>query len=991
MIAPGPCRQAGSNLARTSPHAPPSGTAPTQGGATHTTLDLAAAAPGFDALEPHREDGARAGINRLRQAAERTEAHALLKALDTDAGAAFFAFLFGNSPHLTALLLRDVAFTETLVTTSPDAIEAAITDALTQADPCMERDALMRLLRVERNRVAVMAGICDCFGIWDVMHCARLLSDMADHGTRLAVSHLLWQSVERGELEASEQDAWGYFALAMGKHGSRELNYSSDIDLIVLYDPDRCRYQGRRPLREHFARLTRDLIGLLETRTADGYVFRTDLRLRPNPSSTPPAVAVDFALDYYQRMGRTWERAAMIKARPVAGDIAAGQQFLERLAPFVWDEALDFRSVEEIRSMSEQIHDFHGHGDIKLGGWNVKLGRGGIREIEFFVHMHQLAHGGLSPRLRGAGVLPMLATLERDHHILPSEAETLKNAYLLLRRVEHRLQMTNDNQTQTLPSTDDGVAHIARFMGTSVDELGQRLGAAAREAHTLYLARFNVPEREHDIAESVLTGPEGLPDVSERLGASGFQDTQGAFETLRGWAEGRHPATASEAVREVIRAVMHDLVEALGKTPDPDRALARLDGFLAALPEDIGFFAMLRANTWLSSLIAVVMGGAPRIADRLAANPRLLQAVLDPSFFLPIPDRPGLMEELRERLGALQPFRGRVDRLARWAEDRRFQVDVQTLQQLVTPLEASASRCHVAEAVIETLLTDLLADSARHKGTQTPACAIVAFGDLGGEDMIFGSGLDLLFVADTDDAQVIARMARRFGAALRRNAGAGRMYDANVATATLAALQADPTGHAAAEADETAGWVALGQARVICGDLTVAEQAETALRGALEHPRQAAPLRQAITALRQQAANPSATDPFAVGQASGGVPELGLLASHLQLSHAPDAPDALARGLGPAAKFDALRQVGTLPEAEATALADAYRLQRAVQDFLSLTLAEAAERPVATAPPALKERLAQAFECDAFEALEQRLRDAQAAAVDAWRRHLDAA
>ena len=956
-----------------------------------STLALAAATPGFDALEPHREDGAKAGINRLRQAAERTEANALLEALDTGAGATFFAFLFGNSPHLTALLLRDVAFTEALVTTPPDVLESGITDALRQADPRMDKDALMRLLRVQRNRVAVMAGLCDCFGIWDVMHCARLLSDIADHGTRLAVSHLLWQSVERGELEAPEQDAWGYFALAMGKHGSRELNYSSDIDLIVLYDPERCRYQGRRPLREHFARLTRDLIALMETRTADGYVFRTDLRLRPNPSSTPPAVAVDFALDYYQRMGRTWERAAMIKARPVAGDIEAGEQFMERLAPFVWDEALDFRSVEEIRSMSEQIHDFHGHGEIKLGGWNVKLGRGGIREIEFFVHMHQLAHGGLSPRLRGAGVLPMLATLEEEHHILPSEAATLRDAYLLLRRVEHRLQMTNDNQTQTLPTADDGVAHIARFMGTSVDELGQRLGAAAREAHALYLARFNVPEREHDIAESVLTGPEGLPDVAERLQASGFQDTQGAFEALRGWAEGRHPATASDEVREIIRAVMHDLVEALGKTPDPDRALARLDGFLAALPEDIGFFAMLRANTWLANLIAVVMGGAPRIADRLAANPRLLQAVLDPSFFLPIADRPGLMEELRERIGTRQPFRGRVDRLGRWAEDRRFQVDVQTLQQLVTPLEASASRCHVAEAAIETLFTDLLADFARRTGAETPACAIVAFGELGAQDMIFGSGLDLLFVADTSDDRAIARMARRFGAALGRNVGAGRMYDADVATATVPALQSDPAGHTGAAAlDEAAGWAALGRGRVICGDAGVVEQAAAALRRALEGTRQAAPLREAINALRgRQIADPRPSDPFAVGQTSGGVLELGLLASYLQLSHAPDAPDALARGLGAAATFDALAQLGALPETEASALADAYRLQRAVQDFLRLTLAEASDKPVATAPPALKERLAQAFECDAFETLEQRLRDAQTVAADAWRRHLD--
>ena len=955
-----------------------------------STLESAAAAPGFEARRPHREDGARAGLNRLREAARRDAADALLEALDTAAGEAFFAFVFGNSPHLTALLLRDVAFTQALVTTAADTIEANIQSTLAEADPRMERNALMRLLRVQRNRVAVMAGVCDCFDVWDVMRCAALLSDMADHASRLAVSHLLWQGVERGELEAPEQDAWGYFALAMGKHGSRELNYSSDIDLIVLYEPDICRYHGRRPLREFFARLTRELIGLLETRTADGYVFRTDLRLRPNPSSTPPAVAVDFALDYYQRMGRTWERAAMIKARPVAGDVQGGQRFLERLAPFVWDEALDFRSVEEIRSMSEQIHDFHGHGDIKLSGWNVKLGRGGIREIEFFVHMHQLAHGGLNPRLRGTQVLPMLATLEREHHILPSEAETLRNAYLLLRRVEHRLQMTNDNQTQTLPTADDGVAHMARFMGAaSVQELGARLGGAAREVHALYLARFNVPEREHDIAAAVLTGPEGLPDALQRLRATGFQDAEAAFEVLRGWAEGRHSATAADAARDIIRAVMHDLVEALGKTPDPDRALARLDGFLAALPEDIAFFSMLRANAWLSSLIAVVMGGAPRIADRLAANPRLLQAVLDPSFFLPMPDQPTLLAELDERLGTLASFRGRVDRVARWADDQRFRIGVQTLQHLATFTEASASRSQVAAAAIETLLTDMQADLRQRRDTDAPACALVAFGDLGADDMIFGSGLDLLLVFNASDAAAGARMARRLGAALRRNAGAGQMYAAKVRATTLAAVQAAPDAAAGmASSEETAGLVALTRAKVICGDATLMGETAAALRGALERPRPATPLREAMRALRQQLADgPPPDDPFALSQTQGGVLDLDVAARTLQLAHARAAPDALARGLSASAIFEALAAAGAMPAAPAHALADAYRLQRAVQDFLRLTLADAAERHVWEAPPALKSRLAQALECDTFDALAQRLRDAQAAGAAAWQQH----
>ncbi|MCY3639850.1 MAG: bifunctional [glutamine synthetase] adenylyltransferase/[glutamine synthetase]-adenylyl-L-tyrosine phosphorylase, partial [Gammaproteobacteria bacterium] len=477
-------------------------------------LALAAAEPSFESLRPYREAAARAGINRLRGAATRAGAEALEAALDTPAGQRFFAFLFGNSPFLGGLLMRDIAFAQTLATDAPDVIATRILDQLSGADPSMSRADLMQLLRVSRNRVALIAAAYDCFGVWDVMRCARLLSDFADHAVRLTVSHLLAQSVAQGDLAAAEEGRWGYFVLAMGKQGARELNYSSDIDLIAIYDPERVRYQGAKTARDHFSRLTHAMVSVLESRNADGYVFRTDLRLRPDAASTPAAITTDFALDYYRKRGRTWERAAFIKARPVAGDLAAGTQFLERMKPFVWDDALDFRSVEDMRSMSEQIHDFHGHGEVKLAGQNVKLGRGGIREIEFFVHMHQLAYGGRNRRLRGAGVLSMLDVLERELHLMPKEAETLKTAYALLRRVEHRLQMVNDNQTQTLPASDDGLAHIAAFMNlASKEELGALLGGVFSGVHALYRARFNVPERQRQVAEAVLAGRQGTPDA----------------------------------------------------------------------------------------------------------------------------------------------------------------------------------------------------------------------------------------------------------------------------------------------------------------------------------------------------------------------------------------------------------------------------------------------------------------------------------------------
>ena len=888
--------------------------------------------------------------------------------------------------------MRDIAFVQTLVTEPPDAIAARLNDQLVAADPSMSRAELMRILRLSRNRAALLAAVYDCFGIWDVMRCARLLSDFADRAVCLAVSHLLAQSVAQGDLAMPEDERSGYFVLAMGKQGARELNYSSDIDLIAIYDEDRVRYQGAKTAREHFTRLTHAMVSILESRNADGYVFRTDLRLRPDAASTPAALTADFALDYYRERGRTWERAAFIKARPVAGDLEAGRRFLERLEPFVWDEALDFRSVEDIRSMSEQIHDFHGHGEVKLAGQNIKLGRGGIREIEFFVHMHQLAYGGRNRRLRGAGVLALLDILEHEHHLMPQDARTLEEAYVLLRRLEHRLQMVNDNQTQTLPESDDGLAHIATFMNlASVAELGTLLADRFSRVHALYRSRFNVPERERPVAEALLAGAEGDAEAISALDAAGFADPRSGIQVVRGWLTGRHPSTDAEAARAILGELLEDVVEALGKTPDPDGALVRLDAFLSRLPEDLPLFPMLRANTWLLNLIAVVMGVAPPMASLLAARPHLLQAALDPSFFLPIPDQQALVEELGERLGAGGSFRERVDRAVGWADDRQFQIGVQTLQNLITFDEACASRSHIAGAVIAALLGELIDPAGR-------GCAVVALGDLGAGEMIFGSPLRLLFIADfkpsagADAARRFhARTAWRLGAALRRRTRAGALYDADlimVPLSTLQAAAASPT-NLMLEDDGSASpplsLMGLSKARAVAGNPDLLQASEAAIHRILAAPRDASRLGRAMRLMRQRWADEAAgEDPFELRSVPGGLLDLEAIARHLQLSHANSKPAVLAPGL--AAAFEALAGTGFLSADEGRTLAGAVRLQQGVQAFLRL--AWSPDAPVRDAPETLKSRLAEALACDRFDTLEARLRDAQQQAGAALRRHL---
>ena len=969
-----------------------------------SVLTAASRVHGFDRLRPHRRDHAAAGIDRLRDEAAREGRDALGAALETPAGRIFFSFLCGNSPHLSLLLPRDLEFTQALVEEAPDVLSGRVRGDLEGADPAMDRDRLMTFLRRQRNRVAVLAAVYDCFGIRGVMECAQLLSDMADHAVRLTVSHLLLDRVERGDLEAPDGDRWGYFVLAMGKHGSRELNYSSDIDLIVLYDPESVRYTGSRTLGECFVRVTQDLIRILQSRTGDGYVFRTDLRLRPDPASTPVAVTVDFALNYYRRFGRTWERTALIKARPVAGDLAAGRGYLERLAPFIWDEALDFTSVEEIRSVSQQIHDFHGHRALRAAGHNVKLGRGGIREIEFFVHMHQLAYGGRNRRLRGPRLLPMLETLDREHHIMPRETATLRDAYLWLRRVEHRLQMVNDAQTQKLPESDDGLAHIAGFLGLdSAEELVRRIESVAGEVHDLYRTRFNVPESEQDLAAEILDGPDAHPDAVARLEAAGFTRAPAAIEVFRGWAGGHHPSTASERARTIIREILHEIVDALGRTPDPDRALARLDRFLAALPEDLAFFSMLRANTWLLNLIAVVMGSAPRMADILDAHPRLLQAVLDPSFFLPIPEREELARELDERLAGRRDAAERVEQVAAWAGDRRFQVAVQALENLVTVDEASTALSDIAGAVIELLLRDVLAGMRELHGTVPGAgCAVVARGRLGAGEMIFGSDLDLQVVADFEagtrsagpqplEAPVFyRRAATELISRLRSPSTYGRIYELDERLRPSGEIE-PPVTTLAEFRDHHAGrgstpeLMSLTRAGVVCGDPDPAAAVTAAIEGALARPHDPGRLLEEVARRREAIAGrfPS-DDPFDVQHVRGGLADLEALAQYLRLRHAHGSPEVLVAAT--AGCYEALGGAGLIPEQEARFLAGAVRMQRTLQALLRLTWSRGA--PVRDAPAPMRLKLATALECAGFDELDAKLRATQAAALEVYRRRI---
>ncbi|MEE8144092.1 MAG: glutamine-synthetase adenylyltransferase, partial [Kiloniellales bacterium] len=464
---------------------------------------------------------------------------------DDPLGGKLLAGLFSNSPFLSQCILRDVEFFVRLVQEGPERLFEDVLASLGEPETgTANRNTVMARLRTARTRTALLVAVADLTDHWTLEQVTGALTRFADTALSASLVHLLRQAEERGELELSESEQpeqrCGLVVLAMGKYGAGELNYSSDIDLIVLFDPARIDYRGRRSVQEAMVRLTRDLVSLLEERTGDGYVFRVDLRLRPDPGATPLAISLTAALTYYESMGQNWERAAMIKARPAAGDLEIGHAFLTELSPFVWRKNLDFWAIQDVHSIKRQINAHKGGTHITLAGQNVKLGRGGIREVEFFAQTQQLIYGGREPGLRTPRTIEALTALAEAGRINRGAEEKLCAAYRYLRRLEHRLQMVNDQQTHSLPEDDAGLAQIAAFMGDeTLDDFRDEVLRQLRRVEEYYAELFEEAPSLAAPGNLVFTGGAPEPETLATLQELGFADGEVIFNLVRGWHHSR--------------------------------------------------------------------------------------------------------------------------------------------------------------------------------------------------------------------------------------------------------------------------------------------------------------------------------------------------------------------------------------------------------------------------------------------------------------------
>ena len=953
-------------------------------------------------MERWRESGRQTGDPELAATiaamAEDTTSRALLEAI------------FGNSPFLTQCLLAEPQLAGSFLTQEADAVFADLLGEL-RRDTESEYDfnRLMQVLRVARRRAALLIALADITGQWPLERVTAALSDFAETILSAAAAHLLRRSAGSGEIilphpEDPERGS-GLIILAMGKLGARELNYSSDIDLIVLYDRERIDYRGKRSLQDSLGRMARDLVRLLQDRTSAGYVFRTDLRLRPDPASTPLALSVLAAETYYESVGQNWERAAMIKARPVAGDRQAGAQFLHHLRPFVWRKHLDFAAIQDIHSIKRQIHAVKGFRHIAVGGHNIKLGRGGIREIEFFAQTQQLIWGGRNPELRPASTCEAIRALVAAGRVDERTAEEMIAAYRYLRRVEHRLQMTDDQQTQTLPPEGPELDALARFVGHETTEAftEELLGHLGRvEDH--YAELFEEAPSLSSAGSLVFTGAENDPDTVRTLTQLGFKDGNSISAVIRGWHAGRYRATRSTRARELLTELMPTLLEALGRTPQPDAAFAKFDEFLAGLPAGVQLFSLLYANPALLGLLAEIMGGAPRLADHLSRTPSLLDAVLAHALSEPPPAATELAKELQDMLGQANDFQDVLDIVRRWTKDRQFQIGVRILRNIADADIAGAALSDIAQTALAALQPHVEAEFAnRHGRLPGNGLVTVALGKLGGREMTVNSDLDLIFIYDVpDDPDLIsaglmsdgpkplapihyyARLSQRLINAINAPTGEGRLFEVD--------MRLRPSGNSGPIASSLAGFrryqdenawtwehLALTRARVVAGNPILAASVEAVLREVLTRPRDPAKLVQDVAAMRARMATQHPTDRlWDVKHLRGGLIDIDFIAQYLQLRYAAVHPEILHPNTTDA--LASIARAGVLDRATADDLIAATRLWRRLQGFLRLTVGD---RPAEEAfPDSLRQALAEIGDAADFADLKEKI-TATAASVRA--------
>jgi [glutamine synthetase] adenylyltransferase / [glutamine synthetase]-adenylyl-L-tyrosine phosphorylase len=888
--------------------------------------------------------------------------------------------LADHSPFLWQLATANASRLKRCLETSPTArLEmclAALEHACGQAS---SEAAIMRALRLAKQETALLVALADLGGVFDVIAATEALSRAADVFISVALRVLLRDAARAGRLRLSDganpEQGCGLVILALGKLGARELNYSSDVDIVVFFDPNCAAIAGEVEPATLFARITKGLVRLLQERTGDGYVLRVDLRLRPDPGSTAVAIALPAAYYYYESLGQNWERAALIKARPAAGDKALGETFLAKLTPFIWRKYFDYAAIADIAAMKRQIHAVRGHAEIAVAGHDVKLGRGGIREIEFFVQTQQLIFGGKRPRLRGARTLDMLDELGKEGWVTREAVADLRASYLFLREIEHRLQMVADEQTQRLPQDRDILERFARFCcytrtSRFCGDVMHRLRLVSHHYGRLF---EHSPRLDASAGSLVFTGAGDDPETLETLLRLGFKKAPVAAETIRGWHFGRRPAVRSARAREVLTELVPLLLQAFAHSGDPDAALAAFDSALAGMPAAAELFSVLKSNPPICELFGEILGGAPRLARTVISRPHVLDAAIDPEVLKAPLDE----NAFRQRAGQiLQPkleTEEFLDALRDFAKEELFPIGLRLWSATIEPSAAALAYSALAASIVEACLVHVERVFAGEHGRVPGGRSIVlALGKLGSCEMTAASDLDLMLIYDFDPArpesdgsrslhavQYYTRLAQRLISALTVATRRGRLYEVDMRlrpSGRRGPLATQFTSFIDYQTKEAETWehMALTRARPVAGNVHLGAQTSDTIRAVLRRRRGGA-LHQDVYEMRRRIAQAKGDgDPWDLKLAAGGLIDIEFLAQYLLLRHAHAEPSLICVSTLAVIEIAATR--GLLDAVRARDLVNAYRLFSDVTQILRLTL-DPGTNPRA-ANEAVKRRLA---------------------------------
>ena len=792
-------------------------------------------------------------------------------------------------------------------------------------------------LRRHRQGVALVTAIADLCGAWDLTRVTRILSDFADTA--------LDRAIEAAIRERYDCAPAGFAVIGLGKHGGQELNYSSDIDPIFLYDPQTLPRREREDVADAAVRIGRRVIELLSARDENGYVFRVDMRLRPSPEVTPIAIPVEAAISYYESSALAWEQAAFIRARVAAGDTALGSYFLKSIQPFIWRRSMDFGQIANIRAMSGQIRDHYHEGQTFGPGYDLKRGRGGIRECEFFAQAHQLIHGGRDPSLRIADTRAALALLAERGRISGSDSEVLSSAYGLLRTIEHRLQMLDDRQTHSLPDQQADLDRAARLHGLKdgADLIALLQPVVERVGAVYDGLAGDEDERQRRFPE------ERLP-LEDQLQTMGYADSSAVAQRIARWRSGQLRAIRSSSAREAFEIILPKIMDALIRAPDPEAALARFDNMIESLPSAVNFFHLLDARPGLLKLLADVLSYAPTLADALARRSEYLEGLIDASAFELPSDKADLAAELDARLGDAD-YERLLDLVRAFVGEKRFAFGVQLIEGRHDPLDVSRAYAQLAEVAVCKLTAATIAEFENAHG-RVPGgeFIILAYGRLGGQSLTHASDLDLVLLftgetgAESDGrrplgaTQYFNRLAQRVVGALSVQTASGALYEIDTRLRPSGAqgmlcVSVESFAHYQREEAWTWEHMALTRARVVFGP---SASVDAVIGEILGRDRAIPALRKDIAAMRaEMAEHKPPKGALDVKLCPGGLVDAEFCIHALQLEHRKGIHPQLHRAVGE------LVATGLLPPA----FADAQGLLTRLLVLLRLVAPDSAVPP----------------------------------------------